>query len=255
MGNKNEYQYGSDIIVDLLDKQGIEYIAFNPGSTIKGIQDSIVNYKGNVSPKLILCCHEEIAVAIAHGYTKASGKYMGVLTHGNVGLMHASMAIFNAWCDRVPMLIMGGVGPLDSDKRRPWIDWLHTSNVQGNIVKDFVKWHDQPYSILGCIASINRACKITNTSPKAPTYISIDTSIQEDEVFGDFELPDVTQYAAPKTPLARQADIKQIATCMLKAKFPVVFADYFGKDDKSVALLVQFSELLGIAVIDCGGEI
>ena len=95
---------------------------------------------------MLLCLHEEAAVAIAHGYAKVTGKAMAAAVHSNVGLFHATMAIFNAWCDRMPMLILGATGPVDAMKRRPWIDWIHTAADQGAIIRNFTKWDDQPAS-------------------------------------------------------------------------------------------------------------
>ena len=131
-------RYGSDLIVDLMKVLGIEYVALNPGSSFRGIHDSLVNYESGrkPNPEIILCCHEEIAVAVAHGYAKATGKIMPAIVHNVVGLQHASMAIYNAWCDRTPIMVMGGTGPMNSTKRRPWIDWIHTALVQGNLVRD-----------------------------------------------------------------------------------------------------------------------
>src|SRR5918996_74589 len=126
-----EEVWGSDAIAAMLRALDIPYLALNPGASYRGLHDSIVNYLGNERPQMLLCLHEEAAVAIAHGYAKASGRMMGVVLHSNVGLMHGSMAIFNAWCDRVPMLILGATGPWDAAKRRPWIDWIHTSADQG----------------------------------------------------------------------------------------------------------------------------
>ncbi|MEE9134712.1 MAG: thiamine pyrophosphate-binding protein, partial [Nitrososphaerales archaeon] len=97
-------EYGSDIVVDMLKAYGIEYVALNPGATFRGLQDSVVNYGGNSNPEVIEVCHEEIAVAISHGYFKAKGKPMAVMLHDTVGLLHASMAIFNAFVDKVPVL-------------------------------------------------------------------------------------------------------------------------------------------------------
>ncbi len=248
-------KYGSDLIVDVLIKHNIEYVAFNPGSTIKGIHDSMLNYHNNIKPKLILCCHEEIAVAIAHGYAKSSNKCMAVLVHGNVGLMHASMAIFNAWCDRVPLLILGGVGPLDANKRRPWIDWLHTSNVQGNIVRDYVKWHDQPYSTEAVIESLHRALKITNTHPKAPVYLSIDTTLQDTKLKDtDLSFKYTALSLPPTSPRINAMELEKIMELLIHAKFPIIIADYLGKTTTAINNLVVLAELLGIGVIDCGGR-
>ena len=140
-------KYGSDIMAELIAKLGIEYISFNPGATFRGLHDSLVNHPSEKMPETITCTHEEISVAIAHGYAKASGKAMAVGIHNVVGLQHASMAVFNAWCDRVPILLLGGGGPMAVEKRRPWIDWIHSALVQGNLIRDFVKYDDQPASI------------------------------------------------------------------------------------------------------------
>src|SRR5262249_59873952 len=143
----NAAGFGSDVVADALRATDIPYIALNPGASYRGLHDSLVNYLGNERPQMLLCLHEESAVAIAHGYARTSGRMMGVVLHSNVGLMHGTMAIFNAWCDRVPMLILGATGPWDAAKRRPWIDWIHTASDQGALVRGFTKWDNQPASV------------------------------------------------------------------------------------------------------------
>lgn len=176
------HQYGSDWIVACLRQLGISYIAFNPGATFRGIHDSLVDRRNEGAPEIIECLHEEISVAIAHGYAKAKGQPMAVLLHNVVGLMHGSMAIYNAWCDRVPMLLMGGTGPMDTTKRRPSIDWIHTALVQGNLVRDFVKWDDQPYSLAGVSESLLRGYRVSVTEPQGPVYVCFDSAIQEQKI-------------------------------------------------------------------------
>src|SRR5438046_7732153 len=135
-------RYGSDVIVALLKGFGIQYAALNPGATYRGLHDSIVNYGGNC-PEIVTCTHEEIAVAIAHGYTKVTGKPMAAIVHDVVGLLHSSMAIYYAHIDRVPVLVLGATGPLDRSKRRPYIDWIHRELVQSNAVRELVRWDVQ----------------------------------------------------------------------------------------------------------------
>ena len=138
--------FGSDVVADTLRALEIPYIALNPGASYRGLHDLIVNFLGNETPQMLLCLHEESAVAIAHGYAKVTGKAMAAAVHSNVGLFHATMAIFNAWCDRMPIIVLGATGPVDAAKRRPWIDWIHTARDQGAIVRDYTKWDDQPAS-------------------------------------------------------------------------------------------------------------
>src|SRR5258705_5493200 len=166
-------RYGSDLVVDLLKILGIEYVALNPGSSFRGIHDSLVNYESGrtPNPEMILCCHEEIAVAVAHGYAKATGKIMPAIVHNVVDLQHASMAIYNAWCDRTPVMVMGGTGPMNSAKRRPWIDWIHTAQVQGNLVRDFVKWDDQRVAVEPISSWLIGANGMAMTYPVGPDYL------------------------------------------------------------------------------------
>ena len=145
---------------------------------------------------MLLCLHEEHAVSIAHGYAKVTQRPIAVAVHSNVGLMHASMAIFNAFCDRVPMLVLGATGPLDAAKRRPWIDWLHTAVDQAALVRPFLKWDDQPSSIEAAVQSLARAHMLSTTRPCAPVYLCLDSALQEERLAGPVELPPIDRYGA-----------------------------------------------------------
>src|ERR1700752_3146398 len=149
-------EWGCDALAELLSRLGLRYVALVPGSSYRGLHDSLVNYGGNREPRMLVCLHEEHAVAIAHGYAKVTGRPMAVAIHSNVGLMHASMAIYNAWCDRVPMLIIGATGPVDRPRRRPWIDWIHPSADQGALIRPYCKWDDQPASVEAALDSLAR---------------------------------------------------------------------------------------------------
>ena len=168
----------SDVIVDLIKRYDFPYITLNPGASFRGLHDSLVNY-GDNQPPMMLCNHEEIAVQIAHGYAKATGKPMAVILHNLVGLLHACMAIYYAYLDRVPIFIIGATGPMDEAKRRPHIDWTHTALVQGNAVRDYVKWDYQPTSIDGVPESFARAYSVMMTEPKGPVYMCYDAALQE----------------------------------------------------------------------------
>ncbi len=242
--------YGSDVIVDVLKNHDVEYVACNPGATIRGLYDSIVTDTKKNKIKLILCCHEEIAVALAHGYAKASGKIMPVLLHANIGLLHASMGIFNAWCDRVPLMILGGVGPLAASERRPWIDWIHASQHQGSVVDGFVKWHDQPTTLESTIESLRRGFRLTITAPSAPVYISIDSAIQEQAVKNMPASNTLKPLTSLSLPQITQEQLALLATKLIASDNPLIVVDYVGKTAEAVTYLVKLAECLGIPVLD-----
>src|SRR5918911_2654069 len=175
-----ERRYGSDVMVDAIKACGFRYVSLNPGSSYRGLHDSLVNYGGN-RPEIITCNHEKVAVGIAHGYAKACGEPMAVILHDVVGLLHGAMGIYYAYIDRAPVVVFGGAGPMAYDRRRPHIDWIHTANVQGNAVRDYTKWDDQPFSIGSVPETIMRAYRVATAAPQGPTDVALDAGLQEDE--------------------------------------------------------------------------
>jgi len=240
--------WGSDVAAQVLRRLDIPYIALNPGASYRGFHDSLVNHLGNRAPEMILCLHEEQAVAIAHGYAKATGKPMAVALHSNVGLMHGAMAIFNAWCDRAPMLIFGATGPVDAALRRPWIDWIHTAQDQGALIRNFVKWDDQPGSIAALPESILRAWQQTATAPHAPVYVCLDAAIQEQALTGEVSIPDPGRFGPAPASRPAAAALRAAADLLARSKRPAIL---FGRCrrtkgdwDRRVALAERLGALM-----------
>src|SRR5438105_10280217 len=233
----------------MLRAMGIPYLALNPGASYRGLHDSLVNYLGNERPQMLLCLHEESAIAIAHGYAKASGRMMGAVVHSNVGLLHASMAIFNAWCDRVPMLILGATGPWDAAKRRPWIDWIHTASDQGALVRGYTKWDNQPASVPAVYDALLRGAQMSTTAPRAPVYVNLDAGLQEQKLDAMPPLPDPSRFGAPESPLPAPELIQRAAGLLSGATAPVILAGRTNRTEASWRARVALAEKLGARVI------
>jgi thiamine pyrophosphate-dependent acetolactate synthase large subunit-like protein len=239
----------SDAIADMLRAMDIPYVLLNPGASFRGLHDSIVNHLGNEKPQMIVVLHEEHAVAIAHGYTKVAGKPLAAILHSNVGLMHGSMAIFNAWVDRVPVIVLGATGPVDAAKRRPWIDWIHTSQDQAALVRHFIKWDAQPASIVAAQEAMLRAKQIATTAPQGPVYICFDAALQESKLAEQPVMPDLSRHLAP--PPARPADevIRQAAALLSGARRPVILAGRVSRDEAGWRQRIQLAETLNAEVL------
>jgi len=222
--------WGSDAIVRMLQALELPYVALNPGASFRGLHDSLVNYGGNQQPQMLLCLHEESAVAIAHGYAKASGRMMGVVLHSNVGLLHGSMAIFNAWCDRAPILILGATGPWDAARRRPWIDWIHTAADQGALVRGYTKWDNQPGSVPAAYDALLRAAQMAMTTPRGPTYVNLDAALQESKLGELPPLPDPSRFRAPEPVRPASELIGRAADALSGASAPVIL---FGRGNRT----------------------
>jgi len=241
--------WGSDVAAQMLRRLGVPYIALNPGASYRGFHDSLVNHLGNHLPEMLLCLHEEHAVAIAHGYAKATGKPMAVALHSNVGLMHASMAIFNAWCDRQPMLIFGATGPVDAVLRRPWIDWIHTSQDQGALIRNFVKWDDQPGSVAALPEAILRAWQQTATAPHGPVYVCLDAAVQEQAIAKPVAIPELERFSpAPASRPAAEA-LQRAADLLAGAKRPVILFGRCRRSEADWERRVALAERLGAAML------
>jgi thiamine pyrophosphate-dependent acetolactate synthase large subunit-like protein len=236
--------WGSDAIAAMLRALDIPYLALNPGASYRGLHDSIVNYLGNERPQMLLCLHEEAAVAIAHGYAKASGRMMGVVLHSNVGLMHGSMAIFNAWCDRVPVLVLGATGPWDAARRRPWIDWIHTASDQGALVRDYTKWDNQPASVPAAYEALLRAVQIADTAPRGPTYVNLDAALQETRIGSLPPLPDVARFKPPPAVSPSKETIQSAAQMLSAAKSPAILVGRVGRSDAAWKARIALAEKL-----------
>lgn len=248
-------RYGSDLIVDLLKAFQIEYVAINPGASYRGLHDSLVNYGGNKKPEIILCCHEEIAVSMAFGYARVTGKPMAAIVHNIVGLQHATMAIYNAWTSRVPVIVLGGTGPMDTTKRRSGADWVHTALVQGEQVRDYVKWDDQPASIAAIPESFIRAYRIATSEPAGPVYLCYDADLQESPIREAVSIPDLSRYPAAAPFQAPEEAFEKSVRWLLEAKWPVIIADQAGRSEEAFGSIIELAELLAIPVLDRGGAL
>ncbi len=242
--------WNSDTIAELLRDIGLDYVAICPGSSFRGLHESLVNRLGNTRPEMLLCLHEENAVAIAHGYARVTGKPMGVIVHCNVGLMHAAMAIYNAWCDRMPIIILGGSGPLDSARRRTPIDWLHSVSDQAALVRNYVKWDDAPLSPKAAVESILRGRQMAATAPKAPVYITLDQRLQEDgALHARAAKPKIERYKAPRSPAPDPHLVAEAADLLVKAKAPVILAGRVSRNEQAWSERIELAEMLGARVL------
>ncbi|MFB6160552.1 MAG: thiamine pyrophosphate-binding protein [Haloferacaceae archaeon] len=243
----SDQEYGSDFVADFLKGYGFEFVAFNPGSSFRGIEESIVNYNDEV-PGVVETPHEGLSVAIAHGYAKATGEPAACLLHNVVGTLHGTMGIFNAYCDRVPVVALAGTGPVRKSKRRPFYDWIHTAQIQGNLVRGYTKWDDQPSHVDGVAESLVRAINIADTRPKGPTYVALDHEIQEGELDAPIPLPDFETHR-PATRIGPDPDaIDRAADLLVEADLPVLLADQVGDSREAVDALVDLAEALGAPV-------
>jgi acetolactate synthase-1/2/3 large subunit len=245
---------GGDFMVDVLKALNLEYVAANPGSSFRGIHESIINYGNNTAPEFITCCHEESSVAMAHAYSKIEGKPMAVLVHGTVGLQHASMAIYNAYCDRVPLIVLAG-NTLDATMRRPGVEWAHSVQDAAAMVRDYIKWDDLPWSLPHFAESTVRAYKIAMTPPMMPVMIVLDGGLQEDpiseEVKPRLRIPKLTLTAPPQ---GDAGAVAETARLLVNAQNPVIIADRLARTPAGMTHLVELAELLQAPVIDQGGR-
>ena len=243
---------GSDFMVDIIKHLGFEYVCANPGSSFRALHESLINYGGNANPEFITCCHEESSIAMAHGYAKVEGKPLLVMAHGTVGLQHASMAIYNAYCDRAPVYIIVG-NSIDAAARRPGVEWDHSVQDAAVLVRDFVKWDDLPISLPHFAESAVRAYKIAMTPPMMPVLLVADSDLQERAVPSNaaLHLPKLSQTAPPQGDVTAVAEA---ARSLVAAENPVLVTDRAARTAAGLKLLVELAETLQAPVINQAGR-
>jgi acetolactate synthase I/II/III large subunit len=243
---------GSDFMVDVIKTLDIKYLPSNAASSFRGLHESLINYGGNKMPEFLTCAHEESAVGMGHGYFKVTGKPLMTLCHGTVGLQHAAMAVYNAWCDRVPMIIVGG-NDLDAAHRPPGVPTVHSAQDINALVRDFTKWDDTPVSLQHFAQSFVRAYKIAMTPPYGPVAISLDAGLQQEPMRNGEKLY-IPRYVPTSPPQGDTGAVKEAARLLANAQNPVIVADRAARSENGVRLLVELAEALQAQVIDQGGR-
>ena len=244
---------GSDFMVDVIKTLDIEYVPANPASSFRGLHESLINYGGNRKPEFLTCMHEESAVAMAHGYFKVTGKPLLTLCHGTVGLHHAAMAIYNAWCDRVPMIVVGG-NELDSARRPPGVPTFHSAQDINALVRDFTKWDDTPVSLEHFAQSFVRAYKIAMTPPHGPVAISLDAGLQQAPIRQNRGRLSIPRYVPTAPPQGESGAVAEAARLLAGAERPVIVVDRAARTAGGMKLLVELADILQAPVIDQGGR-
>jgi acetolactate synthase-1/2/3 large subunit len=243
---------GGDFMVDVFKTLDIDYLAMNCASSFRGLHEAVLNHGGNTKPEILTCPHEEIAVHMAQGYAKIEGKPMAMICHGVVGLQHATMAMYNAWCDRVPVIVMGG-NIIEANKRGPGAEWVHSAIDPGAIVRDFVKWDDQPTSLQHFAESAVRAYKVAMTPPMAPVMLSLDAELQENPI-SDAETLRIPKLSKVIPPQGDSAALAELAKMLVNAESPVIICDRLARTPAGMKGLVELAETLQCAVVDNAGR-
>ena len=246
---------GSDFMVDVIKTLGIKYVPANCASSYRGIHESLIDYGGNKMPEFLTCMHEESAVAMGHGYFKIAGKPLMTLCHGTVGLQHASMAIYNAWVDRVPVIVCGGTD-LDAAHRPPGVPTTHSAQDINALVRDFTKWDDQPVSLQHFAQSFVRAYKIATTPPYGPVMLSLDAGLQQEPIrdHGGEKLY-IPKFVPTAPPQGDSGAVREAAKMLVGAQNPVIVADRCARTAAAIPMLVELAELLGARVVDQGSRV
>jgi acetolactate synthase-1/2/3 large subunit len=251
---KSQGPDGSDFMVDVIKTLNIDYVCSNPASSFRALHESLIDHGGNKKPEFITCTHEESSVAMGHGYFKATGKPLLMLCHGTVGLQHATMAIYNAWCDRVPVICIGGTD-IDAAYRAPGVPTFHSALDINAIVRDFTKWDDQPVSLQHFAQSMVRAYKIAMTPPHEPVMIALDLGLQQEPMREhERESIYIPKYVPTAPPQGDTGAVREAARLLANAERPVIVADRAARTPNGVRLLVELAETLQAPVVDQRGR-
>ena len=245
---------GSDFMVDVIKTLNIKYLPANPASSYRAIHESLIDYGKNSMPEFLTCTHEEAGVGIAHGYYKIANKPLMTLCHGTVGLMHATMNIYNAYCDRAPVIVVNG-NDLDAAHRPPGVPTVHSAQDINAIVREFTKWDDTPVSAQHFAESFVRAYQIAMTPPCAPVAISLDDGLATEPIRDYGQKLSIPKYMPTAAPAGELGAVREAARLLVNAERPVIVADRAVNTQRGLSLMVQLAELLQAPVVRQNGRL
>ncbi|HKF68400.1 MAG TPA: thiamine pyrophosphate-binding protein, partial [Vicinamibacterales bacterium] len=241
---------GADFMVDVLKTLNFDYIFANPGSSFRGLQESFINYGKNTQPEWITCCHEESSIAMAHGYFKIEGKPILCMAHGTVGLQHASMALYNAYADRVPVYLVLG-NEQEIAFRRSDVEWAHSVQDAASMVRDYTKWDDSPISLGHFAESAIKAYKVMMTPPYEPVVLCANGGLQEEPMpEEDRRMLRIPKLVVPTPPAGDPNAVVEAAKMLVAAENPVLVAGRVARTPNGIKLLVELAETLQAGVLD-----
>ncbi len=239
---------GADFMMDVFKALNFEYCFAMPGSSFAGIHESMINYGGNSAPEYITCCNEESSVAMACGYYKIEGKPAMACAHGTVGLQHAAMGIYDAFCDRVPVYLVLG-NTLDAAHRGGEVTWLHSVQDAAAMVREITKWDDTPQSLQHFAESAVRAYKLMMTPPTMPVVLTADTEMQEDAIPAG-ERPRIPKITLAAPPQGDSGAVNEAAKMLIAAENPVIVASRAARTPNGLKLIIELAETLQAGVVD-----
>jgi acetolactate synthase I/II/III large subunit len=238
----------SDFMVDVIKTLDIKYLPANPASSYRALHESLIDYGHNSMPEYLTCTHEEAGVGIAHGYYKIANKPLMTVCHGTVGLMHATMNIYNAFCDRVPVIVIAG-NDLDAAHRAPGVPTIHSAQDINAIVREFTKWDDTPVSAQHFAQSFVRAYQMATTPPCAPVAIALDNGLAQEPIRDYGQQLYIPKFVPMAAPAGELGAVREAARLLAGAEHPVIVADRAVNTQSGIALLVQLAELLQAPVV------
>ena len=236
----------SDFMVDVFKSLGIEYALAMPAGNFAGVIESVAHYGGNKNPEWITCLNEESSVEMAIGYAKIEGKPPLVCAHSTVGLQHAAMGVYDAWCDRVPVYMMLG-NTQDSAERQGGITWVHSANDPCSLIRDMTKWDDNPISMAGWADAAVRAYRIALTPPYGPVAVVIDEHRHVAPMPANVRIP---QFVMPAAPQGELSAVKEAAKLLVAANNPVIITGQSARTPAGLKLLIELAETLQAGVVD-----
>jgi acetolactate synthase-1/2/3 large subunit len=239
---------GSDFMVDVIKTLDIKYLPSNPASSYRALHESLIDYGKNTMPEFLTCTHEEVGVGIAHGYYKIANKPLLTTCHGTVGLMHATMNIYNAFCDHAPVIVIAG-NDIDAAYRPPGVPTIHSAQDINAIVRDYTKWDDTPVSAQAFAQSFVRAYQIATTPPYGPVVISLDDGLAQEPIRDHGQPLYIPKFVPNAPPQGELGAVREAARLLANAEHPVIVADRAISTQRGMNLLVQLAELLQAPVV------
>ena len=246
---------GSDVYLESLNSNGVNYVFINSGTDTFPIQESIAKYQsqGRRVPEVILCLDEEVAMSAAHGYYMVTGKPQVLLVHVDAGTMQVGGAIHNAQRGRAGMVFCAGRAPYTYDGELPGgksmnIHWLQEQIDQAAGVRPFTKWDYEIRRPETIQQVMQRAFQLAGSEPAGPVYVSLPREVLMAPV-ETARMPASSRFGPVSPGYPNPEALEEAAEILARAEKPLIVTSQAGRNPKTLQHMVELAEMIGASVI------
>jgi len=243
----------ADLLLRRLAARGVEYLFANGGTDFAPVAEAFARglREGTPMPRPVLVPHENLGVAMAHGFTMVTGRAQAMMVHVGVGTANTINGLINAARMQIPFLLMAGRTPLTESgavfgARNNYIHWAQEHFDQGAMLREFVKWDYELKHPEQIAPALDRALAIASSEPQGPVYLTLPREVLAAATAG---LCEHTLSMTATPPNVDEEALEKVAKLLANSQNPLLITANGGRTTEAANAVTALAEALAIPVV------